>query len=221
MHTELNQFIESIAVGAAKEKGLHFSSAREAQQYLEKSKLQIRQLIHEGNVNFFEGLQLLTENSEGHVRQFVAGVAGKILKNLDSTKKLNKIIEDDIIKNDRALLFFSDVINEIQEAGDFHKELCALSVLMTLFPANPQSYVYYAAYLWRKEGKAAAELFYSKITEVLQDPALDYFAADCFIKNGNRPKARKLLEKSLERGLISHENYDNVKKNIQELMERC
>lgn len=221
MSNDINQFIETIAVKAAKEKGLHFSSERDAHQYLEKTKLQIRQLINNGNSNFFDGLRYLCENDQGYVHSYVAGVANKILKNLDSAKKLNKIIETEIIKNDRSLLFFTDVINEFQIAGDFHREVCVLSVLMTLFPANPQPYVFYASFLWRSEGKAVAELFYSKITDLLEDPALDYFAADCFIKNGKRDKARELLQKSLGRELIAHQNYDSVKKNIQELMQKC
>ncbi len=221
MSNDINQFIEAIAVKVAKEKGLHFSSERDAHQYLEKTKLQIRQLIKHGNSNFFDGLRYLCENDQGYVHSYVAGVANKILKNLDSAKKLNKIIETEIIKNDRSLLFFTDVINEFQIAGDFHREVCVLSVLMTLFPANPQPYVFYASFLWRSEGKAVAELFYSKITDLLEDPALDYFAADCFIKNGKRDKARELLQKSLGRELIAHQNYVSVKKNIQELMQKC
>ena len=221
MHTDINQLIESIAVKAAKDRGLHFYSQRDAQQYLDKSKLEVRHLINQGNANFFNGLQELAANNQGHVHRYVADVASKILKHRHSAKKLSKIIEAEIITNDHSLLFFSEVINEYQVAGDLHKEMCVLTVLMTLFPANPQSYVYYASYLWRKEGKEMAEKFYSKITDVLKDPALDYFAADCYLKNGNRQKARELLQLSLERELISHHNYDGVRKNIQELMEKC
>ena len=66
-----------------------------------------------------------------------------------------------------------------------------------------------------------AEIFYTKIVEALQDPALDYFAADCFIKNGNKEKARNLLQKSQKNKLLSMEKYSNVRQSIGELLAQC
>ena len=221
MFNESDCFIDDITLRFVQSQGCNFTSHHEAQRHFEKTKLEIRKLIKQSNSQFIEGLSYLKECNQGPVHRYVSGVADKILKHLDSSKKLNKIIETDILNFDRSLLYFSDVINEFYDCGDFRKELCLISVVMALFPFNAQPYVYYGSLLWRQEGKDAADVFYTKIVEALHDPALDYFAADCFIKNGNREKAKKLLLQSQKNELLASEKYSNVKQNIQELIAQC
>jgi len=221
MFSESDNFIDNVTQVVLQNQGLHFASQREAQQHLDKTRTEIRSLMRQSNALFVEGLNHLAQNSLGHAHPYVATVAAKMLKNLDSAKKLKKIIDADVIGRELSLLFFSDAVNAFYDCGDYHKELCVISVLIALFPLNAQPYVYYGSLLWRKEGKESAEMFYSKIIEVIHDPALDYFAADCFIKNGNGGKARELLQNAQKNPLMAEDIYKNVKQHIHDLIGQC
>jgi len=221
MFSESDSFISNITQLVMQNQGLQFTTHREAQQHLEKTRTEIRKLMRQSNALFVEGLQYLAQSSLGDLHAYVASVAAKMLKNLDSAKKLKKIIDADVLHKELSLLFFSDAVNEFHECGDYHKELCVISVLIALFPLNAQPYIYYGSLLWRKEGKAAAEMFYSKIVDVIRDPALDYFAADCYIKNGNRDQAKTLLLAAQKNPLMAEDAYKNVRQHVDELIAQC
>lgn len=221
MVIESDIFIDNITQLVIQNQDLSFSSQREAQRHLDKTRTDMRKLMKESNALFIAGLHYLKEYEQSHTHTYVASVAGKILKSLDSAKKLQRVIETEVSNQEMSLYLFSEVVFDLVECGDYHKEVCVIAVVMSLFPLNAQPYVYYGSLLWRRDGKQAAEEFYSRIVEVFHDPALDYFAAECFIKNGNREKAKLLLQNAQNNQLMAQENYKNVKMNIQELIEQC
>jgi len=221
MFIESDNFIDNITNLVIQNQGLSFSTHREAQLHLDKTRTDIRKLMRQSNTLFVEGLNYFAKTSLGDAHSYVTTVAAKLLKNLDSAKKLKKVIDTDIMSKELSLLYFSEAVSEFYECGDYHRELCVISVLIALFPLNAQPYVYYGSLVWRQEGKAAAEIFYSKIIDVIHDPALDYFAADCFIKNGNSGKARELLQNSQKNPLMAEDIYKNVKQHIHDLIEQC
>lgn len=218
MLNELDKYIENIAVDIAQQRGINFSTHKEAQHYLNRTKNEIHSHIQQGNTQFCEGLKYLQEKNHGYVHGYVSNVCDKLLAHAHSSKKIKKII-DEVMENELSLRFFTEAVKEFQDCGDYHKELCVIAVLMSLFPANPQAYICLGNLIWRKEGVAAADLFYTKIIEFVQDPATYYFAADCFYKNGDRKKAKETLLNALSKPDID-EDFD-AKQRLLDLLEKC
>jgi tetratricopeptide (TPR) repeat protein len=221
MSQEIEDFIDHVAANVAQQQELQFSSQQEARRYLEKTKLEIRHSLKEGNEVLMQGLNFIKEKNHGHVHGYTSAMADKLLKHLNSSKKLAQIIETEIMNNERALLFFSEMVGGFYDCGDFYQEECVISVFMALFPLNPQPYVFYGTMLWRRDGIDAAENFYDKILKVIQEPGLAYFAADCFYKNGQKKKAKDLLEQTLNCAQMSLEKYNDVKQQMLTLLGQC
>lgn len=196
MRNNFDDQIETISISYARQQGLSFATHAEAQQYLKKTKKEICSCIQQGNSMLLDGLTYLQEKQGDPVHSYVSATASKLLKHLDSSKKTKKIIEE-ILDNEHSLSYFSEVIKAYMDCGDDYKERCVYSVLLALFPLNPQGYICFGSLIWRAEGIASADRFYTKVTETLQDPALYYFAADCFVKNGDSEKAKEILKRAL------------------------
>jgi hypothetical protein len=220
-HNEIDDFIESVAIHVTQQKGVRFSSQKEAQRYIEKTKLEIHHSLKQGNQVLMQGLNFIKEKNHGHVHGYTSAVADKLLKHLNSSKKLAKIVETEIMNNSQALLFFSEMVGEFYDCGDFYQEECVIAVFMALFPLHPQPYVFYATMLWRRDGIQAAEAFYEKIITVIKDPGLNYFAADCFYKSDNQAKAKALLEETLNCEQLSLGDYSDIKQQILALLAQC
>jgi hypothetical protein len=92
---------------------------------------------------------------------------------------------------------------------------------MVLFPFHPQPYACYATLIWRKEGIEAAAAFYTQLVGAMEDPVLDYFAADCFIKSGNHTKARELIQRALAKTQPSLQEHQELRQHLLELTRRC
>lgn len=221
MELNLDSFIEEFAHAAIQERDFSFSSHREAQAYLMQTRQKIRGLLDQGSTALVKGLQCLAQHQGDHMRTYVAGIARRLLKNIRSGKQLNHIIEHELIGNDHSLRYFCEAASDFSETTDDEVEACVLYVLIAFFSGNAQPYVYFGSMLWRREGIVAAERFYAKIVEVIRDPALDYFAADCMIKLNHRAEANELLQRSLQHQLIGTDNYRSVKQAITELMADC
>jgi tetratricopeptide (TPR) repeat protein len=164
-----------------------------------------------------EGLCILRDQGQG----YVASISKKIIQHLESSKKLSQLIENEIIKNEQSMSLFMDAVDSFYDCGDFHQEQCVISVMLALFPLNPQPYVYLGTLIWRRDGIAVAEHYYEKIVKVLVDPALDYFAADCFFKNGNKDQAKELLQRALDEAKKAPEMYQDTKPAMLALLEKC
>lgn len=221
MQADLNNFIEELAQETIKSQALYFSSHREAQTTLAQTRQKIRSMLDQGGSALIKGLQALAQHQGDYMRSHVAGVARKLLKNLNSGKQLNRIIEHELFGNENSLRYFCETASDFSDCSDYEVEACVLYVLLVFFSGNAQPYVYLGSMLWRREGIAAAQNFYSKIVEVIHDPALDYFAADCLIKAGRGFLAHQLLEQSLQNELITTENYRQVHAQIIALMATC
>ena len=221
MHKDLDSFIESLAQATIKQRDCGFSSHREAQNYLSQTKQQIRTVLEQGSTALLKGLQTLSQHQGDQIRCHVAGIAKKLLKHLNTGKQLNRIIEQELLGNDHALRYFCETANDFSECSDYEVEACVLTVLIAFFSGNAQPYVYFGTMLWRREGIVAAANFYSKIVEVIHDPALDYFAADCLLKSNRRAHARTLLQQSLQHQLITSDSYRHVRQEIISLMASC
>jgi hypothetical protein len=191
MYLELENQLENIAVIVAKQQVGSFSSQRAAHLYLEKTKADIRQILKQSSPLLIKGLSYLTENDQGQAHSYVAGVSAKLLKHVDSSKKFNRIVESEIWTNDYSLTHFTEVLDEYIDCGDIDKEECLIGTVLALFPLNPQPYIYLGSLVSRKNGVEDAAAYYAKITEVIQNPALYYFAAECFYQNRDKDQAKK------------------------------
>jgi len=217
MVSDIEKQLEHAIALSAQYQGISFASHRETQRHLEKTKLEIRQSFLHCNAAMQEGLRYLKEMNCG----YVSVISAKLLKSLGSSKKLSKVIEQEILANDGAIEQFIEAINVFYEREESQIVQNAVTVLMRLFPLHPQPYIYLGTLIWRNDGIAAAEIFYSKIVEVIEDPALDYFAAECLYKNANKNKAKELLLRALHNTTTSPDMYRDIRQLIIKLLELC
>jgi predicted Zn-dependent protease len=110
---------------------------------------------------------------------------------------------------------FSEAVNSYYDCGDYHLEECVISVLLTLFPLEPQPFACYGTLIWRRDGINEAVTFYKSIVDLFESPILDYFAADCIGKAGNRGEAKKLLDRALKNAQNAPEIYEDIMQFIR------
>ncbi len=217
MRNLFDDHLEDIVGNIIRQQGLSFSSHNEAQQYLKKTKKQIQACCQQGSTLLVEGLKTLKEKNQGYVHGYVSEMSGKLLKHLRSSKKLKAVIEE-ITRYERSLMYFTEAVKGYAGCGDHQKELAVISVLLTLFPLNPQAYIFFGTLIWRTDGIAAAETFYGKVIEFIQEPALLYFAADCFNKSGNKEKAREIAQQALSKTDEMNDSYG--RQHVLEFLEK-
>ena len=219
-NSNIDDPLELIASTVLKQQGIAFSSLTEAQNHSKRIKNEIIHVVAQGNKTLIEGLKQLTANNQGHVHGYVAGVCAKLLKHIRSSKKIKKIIDADITANESALLLFAGAAENFIDNGDLEKEHAVLTVLMALFPLNPQPYLYFGASVWRTDGVDAAAAFYTEVIKVLPNPAIYYVAADCFYKKGDKDSARELVNLALDHAQKSPELYGHIEKLAAEFIQR-
>lgn len=217
MQKEIDQYIENLAEAVTQQQGIEFKSLKDAEEHAKKTSQEIRHLFEQSTVVLGEGLQRLSDEKTG----YVGDVSKKLLANLGTPVEMVKIIEAEVRPNSDALKLFSEAVNSYYDCGDFHIEQCVLSVFLMLFPLYPQPYACYATLIWRKDGIAAAETFYSQIVDSMEDPVLDYFAADCFVKNGNHQRASELVERALNKTQNPTEEQLDLRAHLFQLQRRC
>jgi hypothetical protein len=217
MLNETEKHLESAIALAAQQQGLSFASHSDAQRHLEKTKEEIRQAFLHCNAALTDGLNYLKEMNCG----YVSTISAKLLKSQHSSKKLSKLIEQEILVNEDIVEQFINAINTFYEWEDNQTVQNAVTVLMRLFPLHPQPYIYLGTLIWRTDGIAGAEMYYSKIVEAIEDPALDYFAADCLYKNGNKDRAKELLLRAMHNTTTSPDMYQDIRQLILKLLEQC
>jgi len=203
---DIDKNLNELAVMLVQQQGIHFATHKEAEKHLDNTTVQLRELLQQSSTMFIEGLKYLSETNH----QLVADITGQLLKNIQSPKEMAAIIESNILKNDRSLEIFSAAVNSFYGCGDYHTEECVISVLLTLFPLEPQPFACYGTLIWRKNGIDDAVSFYKSIVDLFETPILDYFAADCFAKAGDKIEARKLLERALKNAQAAPEIYEDI-----------
>lgn len=211
---EIDRHLNDIAVMVARQQGLQFNSSREVQNHVDNTTQQLKEMLQKSNEMFIEGLTLLT----GTQQHPVAEISRELLENSAAPEKMVKLIEHHIINNDDSLKIFSEAVNSFYGCGNFHSEECVISVLLTLFPMEPQPFACYATMLWRKDGIAAAVELYKNIVDVFENPILDYFAADCYFKTGMKAEAKALLDRAIQNTQNEPEIYADIAQFIRILL---
>jgi hypothetical protein len=214
---QIENFIEELSVAVAQQKGMQFNNEQEADQHQKQTSQEIRQMLQQNSLMLKEGLQIYSERCTG----FVADVSRRLLENLEKPTAIAKIIEAEIQGNQQALQAFSEAANSFYDCGDFHIEQCVLSTYMMLFPLHPQPYACFATMIWRKDGINAAETLYMQLVSAIEDPVLDYFAADCFVKSGNHTKARELIQRALSKTQAGLPEHQELRQHLLQLTRRC
>ena len=214
---DINKYIEDLAVAVTQQQGIQFKSLKDAEEHAKQTSQQIHHLFEQNSKLIQEGLRIYSEKCTG----FVADVSQRLLDNLGSPEEVNKIVTNELKENVDALKLFSEAANAFYDCGDFHVEQCVLSVFLMLFPVFPQPYACYATLIWRKEGISAAEAFYEQLVGAMEDPVLDYFAADCFVKAGNAKKAKELVQRALAKTQSSLHEHQELREQLAQLYRRC
>ena len=212
--TEIEKHLSDIAVMVAQQQGLQFNNHKEAQTHIKNTTFKLQQMLQQSSAMFLEGLKHLSEKNNYPA----AEVTQQILKHLNSPEKISNIIETQIIKNEHSLEVFSEAVNSFYGCGDFHVEECVISVLLTLFPLEPQPFACYGTMIWRKDGIEEAENFYKNIVDLFESPILDYFAADCYFKAGHKSEARILLDRALQNAKKEPDLYADISQFIRILL---
>jgi predicted Zn-dependent protease len=203
---EFDAYLEELTDMVVRQQGLQFGTYKEAQRHVEEVKAKLKKILLQNNTTFVEGLRHLI----GAGDQIVAEIAKKIFDNLDTPSKVADIIEVEIVQRKNALELFTKAVNGFYGCGDFHVEECVLSVLLTLFPMEPQPFACYGTMIWRKDGIAEAAAYYKKIVDMFESPVLDYFAADCYLKSENKADAKRVLDRAMLAVSNASDGYDDV-----------
>jgi tetratricopeptide (TPR) repeat protein len=198
--------LNDLAIRLVKEQGLQFATYQEAQAKIQQTVTYLRTLLQRGRAFYIEGLKYLSEKTQYPA----AEIASQLLKNVDAYRETAEIIETNIVNDIYSLEKFSDAVNSFYDCGDYHVEECVISVLLTLFPMEPQPFACYGTLIWRKDSISDAETFYRSIVDIFENPILDYFSADCFAKSGKREDAKKLLKRALRNAQGQSEIYDKI-----------
>ncbi|MCD6025490.1 MAG: hypothetical protein K0R08_9 [Solimicrobium sp.] len=191
MENEINNNIQELAAAQCQVRPLKSlkESARCAEQATTR---EIRHLFQQNMRMIKEGLNVFSRECDG----FVAHFSEKLLGHLHSAEEVIKIIDSDIQKNEHAMELFLKAADSFYDSGNIYIEQCVLCVLLMLFPLHPQSYARYAILISRKESITVAESLYTHLVDSLEDPVLDYFTADCWLKSGHQIEAKKLIERA-------------------------
>jgi len=208
---DIDKNLGELAVMLVQQQGIHFATHKEAEKHLDNTTTQLRELLQQSSTMFIEGLKYLTEKNH----QPVSDITRQLLEHIQNPKEMAAIIEANILKNERSLEMFSATVNSFYGCGDYHIEECVISVLLTLFPLEPQPFACYGTLIWRKNGIEDAAAFYKSIVDLFETPILDYFSADCFAKSGDKTEARRLLERALKNAQASPEIYEDIMQFIR------
>ncbi|MET3107128.1 tetratricopeptide (TPR) repeat protein [Oxalobacteraceae bacterium GrIS 2.11] len=213
---EFERHLNELAEMVVRQQGIHFESHTEARSYVKDTTEKLEQLLARGNAMFIEGLRHLIARNQ----QPVAELASKIVDNLAAPDRVAEIIDRDILKNPASLRLFSEAVNSFYDCGNYQVEESVISVLLTLFPMEPQPFVCYGTLIWRRDGIAEAVSYYQKIVDMFESPILDYFASDCYDKFGNRREARLLLERAFQSGSQAPYLFADVLQLIQSALKK-
>jgi len=212
-----NNQIDELVSSVIKQQGLHFSSHTEAQQYLKKTKQEFLVCGQQCIDQLIAGLQYLKENNRGYVGGYVSTVSSKLLQVLESPERFAATIKE-LVDDEQSLLYFTETVKEFFDCQDEHRAICGTTVLLTIFPLNPQPYILLGTLIWRKYGLAAAADYYSKMIEFRPEPVFLYFAADCFKKNGNANDAKRVIHRALFKA--DQENDSDARHHLLEFLEQ-
>lgn len=213
----LDNMIQDLVVAVTQHQGVQFNSLKEAEAYAADMKHNMQHMFDQSQVIFKVGLEHLSQKWTG----FVADICKKLLAHINQLEEVAKIVQTDIQPNPDALKLFSEAVNSFYDCGDFELEQSVLSVFLMLFPMYPQPYACYATFIWRKDGIEAAQTFYEQIVDPMENPVLDYFAADCFLKNNHMQRAEKLLQRALAATRTNIVEYRELRVEIVRLLDRC
>ena len=209
--SEFDKNINDLAAMLVKEQGVHFATFKEAENHVKDTAANLRSLLQQSSAMFIQGLNYISEKNE----HAASDITRQLLKHQKNPQEMAKIIEANIVNNSRSLEIFSEAVNSFYGCGDFHVEECVISVLLTLFPMEPQPFACYGTLIWRRDGIAEAETFYKNIVDLFESPILDYFSADCFAKSGNKDEAKKLLQRALKNAQAAPEIYEDITQFIR------
>jgi len=210
-NSEIEKHLNGLAVAMVQQKGLHFATFDEAQHHIKETASNLRDLLQQSSVMFLEGLKHLSETNH----QPAASIAKRLLDHHHDPKEMANIIESKIVNSNQSLEFFSEAVNSFYDCGDYKLEECVISVLLTLFPLEPQPFACYGTLIWRRDGITEAASYYENIVDLFESPILDYFAADCFYQSGNKANAKRLLHRGLENAKKSPEIYEDIAQFIR------
>ena len=110
-----------MAVNLARQQGLQFNSAKDAQNHLSRNKKEIHVHLQPGDAAVVEGLKALQEKNCGYVHGYVSHMCGRLLKRMDSSKKIKGTI-DEILHFDGAVIYFIAVVKGFLNSEYFKQE---------------------------------------------------------------------------------------------------
>ncbi len=217
MKDTINPLLDDVVTAVIEQQGLSFSSLQEAERYKANLTGQLDASVEQAQAIFSRGLQLLGQTEHSFVRETVQ----QLQLHQHTPAAMKHYIETVVHTNPRALEFFSEAANSFYDCGDYQHEQDVIAVLLALFPFSPQPYIFNATLLWRQHGIEVAALFYRQCADFLKDPLMDYFAADCYLKNGEVEQAKQISWRALETLNQSPESHPELTLQLQDLQQQC
>ncbi|MDR2576873.1 MAG: hypothetical protein LBC42_02370 [Puniceicoccales bacterium] len=220
---EQKKMLEDIADKVAEEvvKEEEPSNFESQDQRKERRKHEIQKVLEEGELIAMDGVEFfLARDDKGQAKAIFDRIRAA-LPNLMRSPAEKQSLKGVLTSADY------DVLNRIAmaayEGRDFKAASAMFSVIVRLFieEIQIQPFIMLALCEWQTNGIEAATKVYELYLQMFEDPLLCYYAADCFIKAGDKTAARNALERALQ--LIDAgkvlEGRDELEREIKKLIE--
>lgn len=109
---------------------------------------------------------------------------------------------------------------DVYKAGNLIEASSMFTCLMNLFPTQIQPYICYATVMWKQSGIDDAVNYYNQITELLPNPLLMLYAADCYRSAGDTLKAKSTLQKGIQLCEEDEQTFSSVKNDLSSALEK-
>lgn len=174
-------------------------------------------------------VQEISETLKKHLSEIREG--GKLFISLDQNGSIKPIlaklakatpetvVAPDFFTEEEFLTLMQKAV-DIYKSGSFIEASSMFTFLMNLFPNQVQPYIGYATTLWQQSGVNDAANYYSIITELLPNPLLLLYAADCYRASGDIDKAKNTLQHGIELCEKDEQTFAEVKKNLDTALEK-
>ena len=190
---EVKKTLTAILEGARSpdEQGSPDAAVESPQARKQRIRGLIQEQLSEVNAKCAVGIQALRDRDETkQVNVFLKRV-DKALKKQDWPALVTACTNEDFDK-------LQSVALDTMQQTHLDDAEAIYTFLMCLRPMAPQSYVGLISVLWKREGPKRAAEAYAAVLPRMQSPALNFFAADCFVHAERQQDDQDALISGLE-----------------------
>ncbi len=128
----------------------------------------------------------------------IEAIFKKVESNIEAINKNESKVKDMALIAEKDYQALFETAFQVYEKDKLEEASYMMSVLSLLQPLHVQPYILLGTIVWRQKGCAEACKMYNNFVQVLKDPLLYYYAADCYYHNKEKAEAKKLLTEAVD-----------------------